>query len=215
MRILAVNTEYSTIIILLVIERCFPIRQSRSAMLATRDKEVDIMFAWDDEDRDSRRTLGIRDKQILYRNAKGRCENPACKKKIDFDEMQVGHKTAWSKRGRTTLANSVCLCYRCNKLQGTDSWATFLKKQGKEDPKLKQKKTVKQALEALSVAQLKTLAKKHQLEVKGDVVEDIFTTRRLAPTKSAYVRRLSKVVTPRELQSAPKEPPKTVKKKKA
>ena len=34
-------------------------------------------------------TLGIRDKQILYRNANGRCENPKCGRKIDFDEMQV------------------------------------------------------------------------------------------------------------------------------
>jgi hypothetical protein len=48
---------------------------------------------WDfGNDRDTKRTLGIRDKQILYRNAKGRCQNPACDKKIDFDEMQVGHK---------------------------------------------------------------------------------------------------------------------------
>jgi len=71
---------------------------------------------------DSKRSLGIRDRQILYRNAKGRCQNPACNKKIEFDEMQVGHKTAWSRGGSTTLRNSVCLCYRCNKLQGTDSW---------------------------------------------------------------------------------------------
>ncbi len=77
-----------------------------------------------------KRTLGIRDKQILYRNANKRCENPACKKEIDFDEMQTGHKTAYSKNGKTTLKNSVCLCYRCNKLQGTDSWETFLRKQG-------------------------------------------------------------------------------------
>jgi len=90
-----------------------------------------------DNGRDSKRTLGIRDKKILYRNAKGRCENPPCGKRIDFDEMQVGHKTSWSKRGRTNLANSKCLCWRCNNLQGADSWATFLKKQKVEDPKVK------------------------------------------------------------------------------
>lgn len=94
------------------------------------------MPTWDN-DRESKRTLGIRDKKILYRNAKGRCENPACGKRIDFDEMQVGHKTSWSKRGRTNLANSKCLCWRCNNLQGTDSWATFLKKQKVEDPNVK------------------------------------------------------------------------------
>ena len=79
-----------------------------------------------DDDYDSKRTLGIRDKKILYRNAKGRCGNPACGKKIDFDEMLAGHKIAWSKGSRTTLKNSVCLCYRCNNNQGTDSWTTFL-----------------------------------------------------------------------------------------
>jgi hypothetical protein len=74
----------------------------------------------------SKRVLGIRDKQILYRLAKGRCE--ACGKKIQFDEMQSGHKNAASKGGSATLKNSVCLCYRCNKEQGTDSWATYMKK---------------------------------------------------------------------------------------
>lgn len=78
-----------------------------------------------------KRTLGIRDKQILYQRAKAKCE--ACNKKIEFSEMQTGHKTAASKGGRATLSNSVCLCYRCNKLQGTDSWATFMKKMGKSN----------------------------------------------------------------------------------
>jgi len=86
-----------------------------------------MQFGFYDE-KDSKRTLGIRDKQILCRKAKGICQNPGCNRKIEFDEMQTGHKKAWSKRGKTTLKNSVCLCYRCNKLQGTDSWATFLKK---------------------------------------------------------------------------------------
>jgi hypothetical protein len=170
------------------------------------------MFSSDDS-RDYRRTLGIRDKQILYRNAKGKCQNPACGKKIDFDEMQVGHKTAWSKRGNTTLANSVCLCYRCNKLQGTDSWGAFLKKQGLEDPKAEEIKSVKRSLEALSVSQLKLLAKKHKVELKGEIVEDWFTSWRLAPTKSKYVSRLSRIVTKKELTSVRKEAPKTVKKK--
>jgi hypothetical protein len=169
-----------------------------------------------DDDRDYRRTLSIRDKQILYRRARGKCENPACgrkNRKIDFDEMQVGHKTAWSKRGSTTLANSVCLCYRCNKLQGTDSWATFLKKQGVEEPKAKEMKSVKQSLEALTVSQLKFLAKKHHVEVKGEIEEGLFTSSRIAPSKSKYVKKLSRVLTRQQLRSVPKEAPKKVKKK--
>ncbi len=156
---------------------------------------------WWSDDNDSKRTLGIRDKQILYRNAKGKCENPACGKKIDFDEMQVGHKTAWSKGGRTTLKKCVCLCYRCNKLQGTDSWATFLKKQNVVDPKTK----LKQGLQGLGMKQLKYLADKHGLKLKSQVVEDFFDSYRKAPTKAQYINKLVGVVTIRELSSIPKE----------
>lgn len=158
------------------------------------------------DDNDSKRTLGIRDKQILYRNAKGRCENPACGKKIEYDEMQVGHKTAWSRGGRTSLKNSVCLCYRCNKLQGTDSWATFLKKQKVVDPKTELKK----ALQTLNIKQLKLLADKHNIKVKGQVVESLFDSYRKPPTKSQYINKLSGVVTEKEMQSLPKETTKTV-----
>ncbi len=95
--------------------------------------------------RKRRRSLGIRERQILYERAKGRCE--ACGKKISFSEMQVGHKRAYSKGGATTLANSVCLCYKCNKLQGTDSFETLKKKLAgtyrKRSKKSKSRKTRK------------------------------------------------------------------------
>lgn len=90
-------------------------------------KPIDLGFG--NSSKTKKRTLGIRDKQILYRRAKGKCE--ACRKKIEFDEMQSGHKNAASNGGSATLRNSVCLCARCNKLQGTDGWATFMRKMGK------------------------------------------------------------------------------------
>ena len=154
-----------------------------------------------DDDRDTKRTLGIRDKQILYRNAKKRCQNPGCGKKIDFDEMQVGHKTAWSKGGKTTLNNSACLCYRCNKLQGRDSWATFLRKQGVKDKKAE----TKTSLESLNMKQLKLLATRHNIKVKGKTEESLFYTERKAPTKKQYVSKLKGVVTEKEIKSLPKE----------
>ena len=73
-----------------------------------------------------KRTLSLRERQILYARAGGKCE--ACGRPISFEEMQVGHKKAYSKGGATTLSNAVCLCYRCNKLQGTDDFETFKKK---------------------------------------------------------------------------------------
>ena len=97
---------------------------------------------WGDNNRDAKRTLGTRDKQILLQRARRKCEN--CGTKLVYEDMIVGHKNAWSKGGRTTLRNSVALCYRCNKLQGTDSWAKFQRKQGKAPaktaPKTGQKK---------------------------------------------------------------------------
>lgn len=160
-----------------------------------------------DDDRDPKRTLGIRDKQILYDNAKGRCENPSCGKKIKFTEMVPGHKKAWSKGGKTTLSNSVCLCYGCNKKQGNDSWAVFMKKQGIEDPKTK----VKRSLENLTIQQLKFLATKHKVIVKGRVEEDLFSSRRLPPTKRQYITKLSGIITDKDLSSVPKEALKSAK----
>jgi len=92
-----------------------------------------------------KRSLGRNDKDILYMRAKGKCEG--CGKKIDQSEMQVGHKTAYSKGGATTLTNSACLCYRCNKLQSTGSLATLKKKlagtYGKRTKKTTKKTTTK------------------------------------------------------------------------
>ena len=92
-----------------------------------------------------KRSLGSNDRDILYMRAKGKCES--CGKKIDQSEMQVGHKTAYSKGGATTLANSACLCYRCNKLQGTGSLTTLKKKltgtYGKRTKKTTKKKSTK------------------------------------------------------------------------
>ena len=93
------------------------------------------------------RSLGVNDKHILYDTAKGRCKNPYCRKKISESEMQIGHKKAYSKGGSTTLSNSVCLCYACNRKQGTNSWEKFLKKQaiakGQAEPKTSKPKKSK------------------------------------------------------------------------
>jgi len=84
--------------------------------------------------------------------------------------MQVGHKRTWSKGGKTTLKNSVCLCYRCNKLQSTDSWTTFLKKQNILSPKEKLKKE----LQSLTIPQLKYITDKYKITIKGTIVEDFW-----------------------------------------
>ena len=117
--------------------------------------DTDMSSWWEEKPkRSKKRTLGIRDKQILLERAGYKCE--ACGKEIKFAEMQVGHKTAASKGGKATLENCVCLCYKCNKLQGTDSWETFLKKLGKQGKTQKPKKKKKNGVKLFGVIDLET-----------------------------------------------------------
>ncbi len=157
---------------------------------------------WDD-DRVARRTLGTRDKQILYERAHHKCENPGCRKEIEFSEMQVGHKRPYSKGGSTTLKNSVALCWRCNKLQGTDSWEKFLKKQGLAVPPDPSGK-VKEILLRLSLSELKYLASKHGVKPKSKLVEGgLFESDRyVAPSKERYIKELAKVISENEVKSS-------------
>src|SRR2546428_11571862 len=120
---------------------------------------MSLSFFGDEES--SRRTLGIRERQILYDSAQKKCEN--CSRDLEFSDMQVGHKTAYSRGGNTTLRNSVSLCYGCNKKQGTDSWDVFQRKQGKTVAV----DNLKSMLNKLSMKELKYIATKHGIKLKG------------------------------------------------
>jgi hypothetical protein len=160
---------------------------------------------WDEEP--TKRTLGIRERQILWERANHKCE--ACGKELDFTEMQVGHKTAASRGGSATLRNCVCLCYRCNKLQGTDAWNVFLKKMGK---KSESSKTI-DILKNMPLQELKFLATKHNIRVKGRTVGGFFGDSRRPPSKRQYINALSKL-SENEIRSRLKELPTPTKKKK-
>src|SRR3989454_7037108 len=151
---------------------------------------------WDDE-KPVKRTLGPRDRQILYDRAKHKCEN--CSRDMEFSDMQVGHKTAYSKGGGTTLRNSVALCYGCNKKQGTDSWEVFQRKQGKTVAV----DNLKSMLNKLSMKELKYIATKHGIKLKGryvegSILEDDYYQ---APSKQRYVKELARVVTESDIKS--------------
>ncbi|MBI4116349.1 HNH endonuclease [Candidatus Pacearchaeota archaeon] len=110
-------------------------------MKSIKIKPIDI-YGYQNKKR--KRALGRRDRDILYLRAKGKCEG--CGKKLLQPEMQMGHNKAYSKNGATTLANSICLCYTCNKNQGTGTIETLKKKlagtYGKRTKKISQKKKV-------------------------------------------------------------------------
>ena len=147
---------------------------------------------WDD--RPSKRTLGIREREILWRRAGKKCEG--CGKKIYSSEIEVGHKRAHSKGGRATLENCVCLCQNCNKLQWTDGWTTFLKKMENQPESSK----TKEILKGLSMEKLKLLAQKHNIKVKSRA-EGFLESCRKPPSKAQYVNALAKVVSEKEIES--------------
>jgi hypothetical protein len=155
-----------------------------------------------------RRTLGIRDKKILYERAGHKCEH--CEKPLDFLEMQVGHKTAASKGGKATLRNCVCLCYKCNNLMGTDSWSVFQKKMGKQIGN-----SNKKMLKELPVAKLRFLAKKFGVKVRGRTEESLFESYSLPPSKAQYVNALAKKISAEDVAQGLKEysPPEKKKRK--
>lgn len=72
-----------------------------------------------------KRSLSPQDRERLWIRSKRRCE--ACGKKISSSfECQAGHKKAFSKGGHTTKENLACICYNCNRIQGTRSWKFLL-----------------------------------------------------------------------------------------
>lgn len=150
-------------------------------------------------DEPQRRTLGIRDRQIVWERAGHKCES--CMREITFTELQVGHKTAFSRGGSTTMKNAVCLCYACNKLQGTDSWTTFQKKLGR-DTTIPVSSKNKVSLNSLSLPQLKFLANKYNLKVKGKTIEGFFEDHLAPAGKKQYVKALSKVIANGDIELA-------------
>ncbi|HXV46894.1 MAG TPA: HNH endonuclease [Nitrososphaera sp.] len=149
------------------------------------------------DDEAVRRTFSKLDRQRLLERAGRKCEN--CGVPLDSGDMEVGHKTAWSRGGTTTFRNSWCLCHSCNRKQGTDSKSTFQRKLGKESPSAK----TKNGLNSLSMGQLRYLAKKHGVNVKGRIADDWgFDTYRKSPNKKQYINAPSRVVSSREIAAA-------------
>jgi hypothetical protein len=127
---------------------------------------------------------------------------------ITIYDFEVGHNKAVATGGKDNLDNLRPICKSCNTSMQTQTIESFrakhFAKPGTLSPemKLKQAKAqVKQKLEHLTLPQLKALATKHGVRVPGYVEEGLFGSRRVAPTKSEYIKKLSAVVTPADLGS--------------
>jgi len=148
-------------------------------------------------------------KYIGADKAEGKCY--VCGKTIHITEFDLGHNKAKSKGGGDSISNLRPICRTCNTSMHTTSIEIF-KARHFDKPK----ENHKQALETLTIKQLKFLADKHHIRVKGSVVENYFeASHTKAPTKKQYITKLFRIVTVNDLSSVPKESPKPVKKKKA
>jgi hypothetical protein len=143
-------------------------------------------------------------KKMVYERDRGRCR--ICGKKVDPFNFEIGHNRAHSRGGKLTLKNAILLCPDCNKSMRTLTLKQVRKKLGlPETPEEKAKKL----LQKLSLRELKYLAQKHRIKVKGRVSGNWFGETRLPPTKKQYVnalaRELSEAQIKREIKNIPKE----------
>lgn len=170
------------------------------------------MIEWFKEEKPRRKSIpkAVKDtvwsKYIGADKAEGKCY--VCGRTIHITDFDLGHNKAVSRGGRNNINNLRPICRTCNTSMGTTSIETFKARHFSEP-----KADLKPRLQGLSMTQLKTLAKKHGIEIKGRTVETLFESYRKPATKSQYVNRLAGVVTTREISSIPKEVPKPKKKR--
>ncbi|MEM4713839.1 MAG: HNH endonuclease [Candidatus Bathyarchaeia archaeon] len=166
------------------------------------------MLFWEEERRPTPSKIL---KKMVYERDRGICQ--ICGKRVDPFNFEIGHNRAHVKGGKLTLRNAILLCPTCNKSMRTLSLKEVRKKLGlPETPEERAKKL----LQKLNLSELKYLAQRHRIRVKGRVSEGLFGETRSPPTKRQYVNALAKELTieqiNREINNMPK--PKTKPKKK-
>ena len=162
---------------------------------------------WDEEERrpTPRKTL----KKMVYERDKGRCR--VCGAKVDPFNFEIGHDKAHSKGGKLNLKNAILLCPTCNRSMRTLSLKQVRKKLGL--PETLEEKT-KKLLQKLTLRELRYLAQKHRIKVKGRVSEDWFSETKLPPSKRQYVTALAKELNETQINREIKNMPKRKAKKK-
>jgi 5-methylcytosine-specific restriction endonuclease McrA len=66
--------------------------------------------------KDPKRLYTDQERMFIWRRARERCEN--CSQEIPFSSMHADHLVPHSRGGKTTIANSKCLCTSCNLKKG-------------------------------------------------------------------------------------------------
>ena len=151
---------------------------------------------WDDEE-PTRRAPPKALKRLVWDRDRGICQ--ICNKKADPFDWELGHNRAVARGGKLTVKNTFVVHSFCNRSMATKTKAELARALGVTTPAAQ----AREALARLSMAQLKVLAKKHGIRVKGSTTEGSFfwsETERKPPTKKQYVNALAKVLTPQAVK---------------
>jgi hypothetical protein len=145
--------------------------------------------------RDGRRAFTTTQKNEILHQQDGKCAE--CHKKLDVRVIEYHHIKAWAAQGRTVTQNGAALCPTCHKLKTHKERLKSIDKKPVEP-----KPVTSVALGKLTTDQLRLLAQKHHIRVKGATAWSVWDgDYTKPPTKQHYVSRLKGLVTDREISS--------------
>lgn len=160
---------------------------------------------WDDEKRSVPKAVL---KKMVWNRDKGICR--FCGNRVHPMEVEIGHNRAYSKGGKLTFQNALLLHPACNRSMRTLTLKQARRSIGLDAPD----DQTRTALKALKISQLRFLAKKHGMKVKGRIEEGWLSDERHPPSKTKFVNALAKVVKAESIEAELKEMPAPKKRRK-
>jgi hypothetical protein len=147
-----------------------------------------MAFSFWGDDEPKRRTPPTVLRRLVWDRDQGICQ--ICHRRAEPDDWQLAHNRAVVRGGKLTLKNTFVAHPLCNRSMATKTRAELSKTLGIESPARKSR----EVLDKLSMAELKVLAKKHSVKVKGRTEEGLWFREKKPPTKRQYVNALAKAL---------------------
>jgi len=159
---------------------------------------MSITFSlWDDKPKKRKMIPKKLLRKAVWERDKGVCR--VCGHKVDPNDWALGHNRARSRGGALTFKNTYVVHPACNRSQSTLTLKETHRYMGR--PETDQDKA-RRLLNSLSGDQLKNLAERHGIKLKGKVVDSFLWRETLPPSKRQYVNALAKVLTSRQVKVA-------------